>query len=41
MADADLSAIARASLSAAIEQARNNPALVPEVTTRLRNALGL
>jgi len=37
----DLSAIARASLSAAIEQARANPDMVGEVVTRLRNALGL
>lgn len=37
---ADLSPIARAALAAAIEQARDNPAMLEEVTQRLRNALG-
>ncbi|PIV75237.1 MAG: hypothetical protein COW55_06165 [Rhodobacteraceae bacterium CG17_big_fil_post_rev_8_21_14_2_50_65_11] len=36
---ADLSPIARAALVAAIEQARANPAMLQEVTQRLRNAL--
>jgi len=36
-----LSDISRAALSAAVEQARNDPALVGEVVTRLRAALGL
>lgn len=37
---AELSPIARAALGAAIEQARDDPAMVGEVVERLRNALG-
>lgn len=37
---ADLSPISRAALTAAVEQARNNPDFVAEVVTRLQNALG-
>lgn len=36
----DLGPISRAALSAAVEQARNNPALLAEVMARLQNALG-
>jgi hypothetical protein len=37
---AELSPISRAALTAAVEQARNNPDFVAEVVTRLQNALG-
>ena len=37
---AELSPISRAALTAAVEQARNNPDYVAEVVTRLQNALG-
>ena len=37
---AELSPISRAALTAAIEQARNDPALIGEVVSRLHNAMG-
>lgn len=40
LAEADLSPIARAALSAAVEQARENPALAPEVLARVERATG-
>jgi hypothetical protein len=40
LAEADLSPIARAALSAAVEQARENPAFAPEVLARVERATG-
>lgn len=40
LAEADLSPIARAALSAAVEQARENPAFAPEVLARIERATG-
>ena len=40
LAEADLSPIARAALSAAVEQARENPAFAPEVLARVERAMG-